>query len=153
VILERHWRTTCYADAMDVHVRCATADDLVAVADLWLRAGGPTRSSSGAAQAMRLIERDPEALLIAVVGESIVGSLVVGWDGWRCHLYRAAVDEEHRRTGIARALMTCACERAAAVGATRIDAMVDVANTGAIEFWETVGFERDHADARWSLTL
>ncbi len=43
----------------------------------------------------------------------VVGTLIVGWDGWRCHLYRLAVDRTVRRSGIAGTLVAEARRRAA----------------------------------------
>ena len=134
-------------------VRCAEMEDLTAVVALWNRAAGPTRRAGHVPEATRLLQRDPDALLVAEAGGEIIGTLIVGWDGWRCHMYRMAVDPEHRRAGVARMLIARARERAVAVGAPRVDASVDLENSGAVAFWESVGFERDSHDSRWSLLL
>ena len=91
--------------------------------------------------------------MVADKDGSIVGTVIVGWDGWRCHLYRLAVHENARRSGIARALIEEASRRAHALGADRIDAMVNVENGDAIAFWETFGFEFDPDDGRWSMLV
>jgi hypothetical protein len=44
-----------------------------------------------------LLSRDPEALLIARGGGEVIGSLIVGWDGWRGSFYRLAVHQSWRR--------------------------------------------------------
>jgi ribosomal protein S18 acetylase RimI-like enzyme len=121
--------------------------------DLWRREGGPTRLAGGAEDARRLLTRDPDALLIAEDDTGrLLGTLIVGWDGWRCHLYRLVAEPEQRRSGVARALVEAARDRALALGATRIDAMVDPDNDAAVGFWAAVGFELD-VDRRWSLLL
>jgi hypothetical protein len=38
-----------------------------------------------------LIGHDPDALIHAEHDGEFIGSIVAGWDGWRCHLYRLAV--------------------------------------------------------------
>jgi ribosomal protein S18 acetylase RimI-like enzyme len=134
-------------------IRTAAAGDLAAIVDLWDRAAGPTRHAGRHDEAARLLARDPDALLVAVVDGQVAGALVIGWDGWRCHLYRLAVEPSVRRRGVAAALVDAARERAAGLGAARLDAMVDRANDGAIPFWEAAGFERDDHDARWSVLL
>jgi ribosomal protein S18 acetylase RimI-like enzyme len=132
-----------------VHVRCAELHDLGEIVDLWSREGGPTRHSGGHAEAAALLARDPEALFVALIDNKVVGAVIAGWDGWRFHIYRLAVDRSARRSGIARRLMTAAHQRADAMGAARIDAMVDPDNSGAIAFWQSIGYELDR-DTRWS---
>ena len=133
-------------------IRPATTDDVDAVVDLWNRAAGPTRHAGQGTDAARLLRRDPDALLVADNGR-VVGTLIVGWDGWRCHMYRLAVEPSLRRAGIASALVEAARARARARGATRLDAMVNAENAGAVAFWESSGFDLDTADRRWSLLL
>ena len=110
----------------------------------------PSRSGS---EARALSTRDGDALIVADDEGEIVGTLIVGWDGWRCHLYRLAVDAAARRSGIASALVAEARARVAALGVFRIDAMVDSGNWGAHGFWASVGFEVDGHDQRWSVLL
>jgi ribosomal protein S18 acetylase RimI-like enzyme len=140
---------TCSVKDPQIKVRSARLDDLYSVVELWEASGGPTRHAGRHADALRLIERDSEALLVAIEDQRVVGTLIVGWDGWRCHLYRLVVHPQARRNGIARRLAEAAMSRAQSLGAARLDAMVDPDNTSAVEFWEQVGYERDH-DRRWS---
>lgn len=136
-----------------VDLRSATARDVEAIVDLWQTSAGPTRSPGGVAEVRGLLQRDADALVVADDDGAIVGTVVVGWDGWRCHLYRLAVREERRRGGIAAALVAEARQRAARAGATRLDAMVHRENTGAVAFWERAGFELGDDDGRWSSVL
>lgn len=133
-------------------IRAAVLDDVPRIVDLWDRAGGPTRHAGRHAEATRLLAHDRGALLVAECDGVLVGTLIVGWDGWRCHLYRLAVDPTLRRTGLARELVRAALDRAVDLGAVRLDAMVDPGNGTAVAFWEALGFELD-VDRRWSLLL
>jgi ribosomal protein S18 acetylase RimI-like enzyme len=132
-------------------LRPAVVADVPAVVDLWDRAAGPTRHAGGELDTIRLLERDPGALIVAVDGDTIVGTLVVGWDGWRAHLYRLCVEPAARRRGIARALVDAAARRAVALGAVRLDAMVHAHNAEAVGFWAAAGFTVEGDDQRWSL--
>jgi ribosomal protein S18 acetylase RimI-like enzyme len=134
-------------------IRVATTDDLPQVVNLWDRFGGPTRNLPRIDDAMRLLERDPEALVVAVEDGRVVGTLIVGWDGWRCHLYRLAVGGEHRRQGIAQALVAAARARAEALGAVCLDAMVRLDNAPALALWEGAGFELTVHDVRYSVLI
>ena len=144
VVCGRVWPVT-------IRVRPATHDDLDEVVGLWAGNAGPTKLAGGRTDAARLIERDRDALLVAEIAGSIVGAVIVGFDGWRCHLYRMAVRDSQRRSGIGGQLFAAALDRARALGVTRIDAMVDESNLPAVSFWESVGFKLDLDDRRWSL--
>src|SRR5512142_2407962 len=108
----------------EITIRPATPADVDAVLAFWAVAAENTDRHDSADAVRRLLARDPEALLLAEEGGLIVGSLIAGWDGWRCHLYRFAVHPDHRRRGIGRALLAVAERRFAAAGARRADAMV-----------------------------
>jgi ribosomal protein S18 acetylase RimI-like enzyme len=88
----------------------------------------------------RLIRRDADALVLVTNDRSIVGSLLIGWDGWRCHLYRLAVHPDYRRRGIGTSLLKRAEERFVAFGGTRADAMVLDGNDSAHELWSWAGY-------------
>ena len=72
---------------------------------LWAVAGSlPTVSDTHEGLAC-LLANDREALVLAEAGEVVVGSLIAAWDGWRGSFYRLAVHPDHRRAGIATALL------------------------------------------------
>ena len=86
-------------------IQCAKALDLDDVVELWSREGGPTSLPGGLDEARALLEHDREALIVARVEGALVGCLIVGWDGWRCHLYRLVVEPAWRRSGVASRLV------------------------------------------------
>jgi ribosomal protein S18 acetylase RimI-like enzyme len=136
--------------AHELTTRPATPRDVDAVLAFWERAAeNEDRPPDSAEAVTRLIARDGDALLLVLDGERIVGSLIIGWDGWRSHLYRLAVDPDHRRLGIGRALLDGAEQRLTAAGARRIDAMVLESNQPARELWSRAGYTRQSTWARW----
>jgi len=136
-----------------VEIRNARDDDLDAVVDLWLREGGPTSMPCGPTEVITLLRRDPDAILIASDDIGVVGTVIVGWDGWRCHLYRLVVEPRCRRQGIASRLVDEAKRRARALGAGKIEALIALENTPAIEFWERQDLVRDDDTGRWMIRL
>jgi GNAT superfamily N-acetyltransferase len=108
----------------DLELRPARPDEVDAVLRFWAVSAEGTSVSDDTAGVRRLIERDPEALILAVDGDRIVGSVIAGFDGWRCHLYRLAVAPDRRREGIGSLLIGAAELRFAALGGRRADAMV-----------------------------
>ena len=96
-----------------------------------------------------LLGRDPDAVIVAEDEGELVGSVIAGWDGWRCHLYRLAVHPAHRRRGVATALLAAAEERFAALGGRRGDAMVLDENALAHQAWSAAGYAREPQWSRW----
>ena len=83
-----------------VAYRYAVAADADDVMKFWATAAEDAHRPPDSADAvLRLIASEPEALILAVDNTVVVGSIIVGWDGWRCHLYRLAVAPTHRRQG------------------------------------------------------
>lgn len=130
-------------------VRPAGPDDLDAVLAFWKTAAEGTSVSDDRAGVEGLIERDPDALLLAESGGELVGTVIAGFDGWRCHLYRLAVHPERRRRGIGSALLAAAEERFTRLGGRRADAMVLVRNESGQHAWGAAGYGPQEQWRRW----
>ncbi|MFD4867660.1 GNAT family N-acetyltransferase [Streptomyces sp. NPDC058412] len=133
----------------DLQIGPASAADLGAVLDFWKAAAEGTSISDDLAGVERLHDRDPQSLLLARRDGELVGTVIAGFDGWRCHLYRLAVHPAHRRQGIGTALLAAAEERFAALGGRRADAMVLVRNEWAHLAWEAAGYGPQDRWKRW----
>jgi len=134
-------------------VRPATAADIDAVLDLWERGAGESHFKNDAEGVQRLLDRDPESLLIAEDGGRIVGTVIAGFDGWRAHVYRMAVDPDCRKRNVGRALVHSMEERFRALGAKRSDAIVYLSNDLGRSFWSALGYSPDTTVDRWTKLL
>ncbi|MFI8520193.1 GNAT family N-acetyltransferase [Streptomyces sp. NPDC085481] len=133
----------------DLRIRAAVAADLDAVLAFWRTAAEGTSISDDRAGVERLVERDPEALLLADREGELVGTVIAGFDGWRCHLYRLAVHPGHRRRGIGRALLAAAEERFVRLGGRRADAMVLDHNELGRKAWRAAEYGPEEQWTRW----
>jgi ribosomal protein S18 acetylase RimI-like enzyme len=89
-------------------------------------------------EVVTVFENPAAGLFVAVDGESVVGSVIGGCDGWRGNIYRLAVAPEHRRRGLARALVREVEAWLVERGARRISALVEGDHPWAVGFWNSI---------------
>ncbi|WP_206505893.1 GNAT family N-acetyltransferase [Streptomyces chrestomyceticus] len=134
---------------IDLQIRTAVPDDAEAVLAFWREAAEGTSITDDADGVTRLIGRDPQALILAEAVGTLVGTVIAGYDGWRCSLYRLAVLPAYRRQGVATALLEAAERRFLAVRGRRGDAMVLESNERAQRAWSAAGYRREDHWRRW----
>ena len=131
-------------------LRAAAPEDVDALLDFWQVAAEDTDRPADDPDAVHaLIAHDPDALLLALVHGQIVGCVIAGWDGWRAHLYRLAVDPDHRRQRLGRWLLAVAEQRLRDRGAIRIDAMVLDGNNLGRALWAAADYTPQPNWSRW----
>ncbi|MEV7426475.1 MULTISPECIES: GNAT family N-acetyltransferase [unclassified Streptomyces] len=133
----------------DIHIRPAGLPDIEAVLRFWREAAEGTSISDDHDGVARLISTDPEALLLAERDGLLTGTVIAGFDGWRCSTYRLAVHPDHRRLGIGGALLAAAEERFVRLGGRRGDAMVLNRNELGQHAWRAAGYGPQPQWTRW----
>ena len=123
-----------------IDIRPADIDDVGPILTLWAEADTEPTVTDDEEALLALLTFSPASLLIAVDGDEIVGSLIVGWDGWRGSFYRLAVSAEYRRRGIASSLVSDGEGRLKTYGARRIAPFAIADEQAAIAFWEAMGY-------------
>jgi len=137
-------------------IRRAGPRDVPRVLDLWKEAEATPKPTDTPEGLSRLLASPQAVLLLAEADGRVVGTVIGGWDGWRGNIYRLAVLPEHRRRGVASALVREADAALAAMGARRITALVEGDHPWAVGFWnalERAGYEHDPTMTRYFKTL
>ena len=134
---------------MTVTTRVGRPDDIDPVLRLWVRAGAEPTHTDDADSLRALVEHDGSALVVAEDRREVVGSVIVGWDGWRGSIYRLVVAPTHRRRGLAARLLAVAEAHLDAVGAVRRQAVVVETDPVAVGFWQDSGWEQQQHRLRF----
>jgi ribosomal protein S18 acetylase RimI-like enzyme len=129
-----------------MHIRTGSASDIPTVLSFWRTATTEQSATDDAPSLLGLLRHAPDALLLAVERDEIVGTAILGWDGWRGAMYRLAVAPAHRRRGIATRLVREGEKRLRERGAARIHLIVAADQEPAQAFWSIAGYERTDQD-------
>lgn len=111
--------------------------DYDAVAAVWAAAD---REVVPRAELEAKLVRDPELFLVAASGADVAGVVMGTYDGRRGWLLRLAVHPDHRRAGIATALVHEVERRLAALGCPRVNLLVLPDNEAGLRFWQSLGY-------------
>lgn len=126
---------------MTVDIRSFAVSDTDAVVSLWQETGLTRPWNNPYQDINRKLSVQPELFLVAVAGETVVGSVMAGYDGHRGWLYYLASDPARRGEGIGRRLVEAAEERLLAMGCPKVQLMVRPENNVAQGFYGSLGYE------------
>jgi ribosomal protein S18 acetylase RimI-like enzyme len=129
-------------------IRACRLEDIEGVLELWRQADATPGVTDTHDDLRRAIADSPAHVLVAEVGGRVVGSIIGTFDGWRGNIYRLAVHPDHRRQGVARALVAEVEKRLTQQGAKRITALVEKDQPRAMNFWEAAGYRVDERIVR-----
>jgi ribosomal protein S18 acetylase RimI-like enzyme len=124
-----------------VRIRCYDDADERAVIALWnavLPDSAPHNDPATSIRQKLAVERS--LFLVADLDETVVGTVMGGYDGHRGWIYSVAVDPGHRRCGIGAALLRRLEADLKARGCLKVNLQVRAANTQVIAFYESLGF-------------
>ena len=122
-------------------IRPYQPEDESEVVALWGGTVADAAPHNDSALAIRLkMKKDPQLFLVATVADSVVGTIMGGFDGHRGWLYSLAVASEHRRRGIATALVQQLEAELMEMGCLKVNLQVRGTNSDVLGFYEHVGY-------------
>ena len=86
------------------------------------------------------IEANDGLFFIATDAETLVGTVMAGYDGHRGWIYSLAVSSECRKRGIGAALVRHAEEALVQKGCAKVNLQVIATNTEVVSFYEKLGY-------------
>jgi len=126
-----------------VKIRAYQAADEAAIVALWKECGLTRPWNDPHKDIARKLTQQPDLFLVGTLGDEIVASAMVGFDGHRGWVYYLAVAERHRKHSLGRALMGEAERLLIERGCPKVNLQVRSSNSGVIEFYRKLGYSVD----------
>jgi len=126
-----------------MQIRPFLDSDEAAVIALW-EAAGLTRSWNDPRKDIarkRSVQR--EWFLVGTHEDTLIASIMIGYDGHRGWINYLAVAAAHRKKGHARTLMREAERLLTAAGCPKINLLIRTSNASVIAFYEAIGYRQD----------
>lgn len=124
-----------------IDIRIAEAADRRALVALWQAAGLTRPWNDPCADFDMALANSTSDVLLAMAGNVLAGSVMVGFDGHRGWVYYLATSPDRRGQGVGRQLMAAAEDWLKARDCPKIQLMVRCDNEAAREFYDALGYE------------
>lgn len=110
---------------------------------LWHACGLTVKPSDSLPELRKFVARNPGLFLVAEEEGEVAGTVMGAWDGRRSWVYHLAVRPASQRRGTARLLMDEVERRLRAVGATKLNLLVERGNESVSDFYGKLGYAPD----------
>lgn len=116
-------------------------DDVI---DLWRECGLVVPQNDPAKDIERKLKVDPDLFLIGLIDETIVATVMGGYEGHRGWINYLAVKPSQQRKGYGQAIMQAVENLIRLKGCPKINLQVRSANKAVIEFYSAIGYGNDN---------
>lgn len=125
-------------------VRACRTTDREAVIALWNRVfPNSTGHNDPEVSLERKVAQRDSLFLVAVSEETLVGTVLGGYDGHRGWIYSLAVDPDRQRNGIGTQLVRHAESALTSVGCPKVNLQVRGDNATVVAFYESLGYRTE----------
>ena len=127
-----------------MEIRVFVEEDIDAVISLWQLTNLTHPNNNPFLDIKRKMNDSPWGFLVAVDGKTVIGSVMVGYDGHRGWINYLATHPNHRRSGVGKSLMNEAKRLLLERGCPKINLQVRSGNEAAVNFYESIGYSDDN---------
>jgi ribosomal protein S18 acetylase RimI-like enzyme len=126
-----------------MEIRPFIPSDTDAVVALWERCGLIRPWNDPRKDIERKLKVQPELFLVGLIDGKITATVMAGYEGHRGWINYLAVDSDHRRSGLGRAMMVEAERLLLTLGCPKVNLQVRRGNDEASVFYASLGFKED----------
>lgn len=123
-------------------VKTTTTDYSDLVIELWRTCDLTRLWNDPVSDFTKAVENSTSDILLLTISDTLIATIMVGFDGHRGWVYYLAVHPDHRRRGLGKRMMEAAEDWLRERGAPKIQLMVRSDNADVIAFYEALGLER-----------
>ena len=88
----------------------------------------------------KFLKRNPTTSVVAMDGDTVIGSILCGHDGRRASFYHVCVAESYRKQGIGKKMAAFAMEALKKEGINKVGLQAFKTNEAGNKFWRKVGW-------------
>ena len=125
-------------------IREYKATDKNEVISLWHECGLIAPQNDPSKDIERKLLVDPDLFLVGICDDSVIASVMGGYEGHRAWINYLAVSPNHQRQGYGQKLMTTIEGLVKAKGSPKINLQVRNSNDCTIAFYKAIGYEIDN---------
>jgi len=115
-----------------------------AVIDLWKKCDSLVSKNDPVQDIQRKMEFQPDLFLVGLVRDSVIGSVMIGYEGHRGWINYLAVAPEYQRRGYGKRLIKKSIDELRKLGCLKINLQVRNTNRKAVDFYRHLGFKEDN---------
>lgn len=114
------------------------------VIELWKECGLVVPQNNPSKDIDRKLSVDPDLFLVGRLGESVIATVMGGYEGHRGWINYLAVKPSHQRRGYGQAIMKAVEALIQQKGCPKINLQVRATNQAVIEFYSAIGYSNDN---------
>ena len=122
-----------------IEIRSFRQEDEAPLIKLWERCKLVVAWNDPSKDIRRKVQLDPEGLLLGLHDNSLIASVMAGYEGHRGWINYLAVDPEYRRKGLGKTMMKAAETYLEQFECPKINLQIRAKNHQVIEFYKSIG--------------
>ena len=111
------------------------------VVELWRRAGIEMVSSDTIDEVTRVLNRNPDLILIGKVQEKVIAVVIGAFDGRRGYVHHLAVDPNYQKMGFGKTIMDALIEQFRKMNIHKVHLFIEKPNKSVVEFYKNIGWD------------